>query len=256
MSLIPTYQEIDIGGTVLLVFILVSMVWRIRSGALGFPRMRGTGETANPERRRGLLGSLAAVLLMDVGTSRPLATCNRTKRASHLMIFWGFVFDTIATILANFMKPQGAVLPLDNPVKLFGNTGGILLVVGCAAMFSVRLQESGSMWDLHRSDYFLVALMLTPLSGFLLESTIYTVGRGAAATPLFYWGHMAIIVALLATAPYTKFTHAFYKPSWILYERITGEPPTSLGAGNPGSGTPGPLPAAAHPGADQKGGAD
>ncbi len=240
LAQLPTYQEIDAGGIVLLAFILTLMVWRIWSGALGFPQLRAisrTGATGGSDpRRRGLLSSLISVLLLDVGTSRPLETCSRVKRSSHVLIFWGFVFDGIATTLAYFMKPEGAVLPLDHPVKLFGNAGGILLVVGCAAMFSVRFQESGSIWDLHRSDYFLIALMLTPLSGFLVESSIYITGRDAMATPFFYWGHMAIIVALLATAPYTKFTHAFYKPSWILYERVTGEPPQSFAAGSSSSG--------------------
>lgn len=224
---LPTYQEIDAGGLVLLGFILILMVWRIWSGALGFPNLRAalrTNRATDTRRRSGLLSSLISVLLLDVGTSRPLRTCNRVKWSSHVLIFWGFVFDGISTTLAYFMKPEGAVLPLDHPVKLFGNVGGLLLVVGCAAMFSVRFQESGSMWDLNRSDYFLIALLLTPLSGFLVESSIYITGRDAVMTPFIYWGHLAIIVALLATAPYTKFTHAFYKPSWILYEKIGGDP--------------------------------
>ena len=83
------------------------------------------------------------------------------------------------------------------------------------------------MWDLHRSDYFLLALLSTALSGFLTEDAIYSFGRGGEAVPFVYWGHIAVIVSLLATAPYTKFIHVFYKPSWILFQRLEGEAPSS-----------------------------
>jgi nitrate reductase gamma subunit len=239
VSLLPTYHEIDIGGLVLLAYIVAAMVWRIRSGALGFPSFRGkaTDTTmAENAQKRGLLGSLTSLLLLDVGISKPLQTCNRTKWSSHILIFWGFVFDGIATILAFFMKPEGAVLPLDHPVKIFGNTGGVLLVVGCSMMFYARFQESGSIWDLHRSDYFMISLLLTAITGFLIENTIYLAGRAALITPYIYWTHIVVIASLFVTAPWTKFTHAFYKPSWILYQKVTGqqeETPAPHGLGGP-----------------------
>ncbi|MDV3293826.1 MAG: hypothetical protein LYZ70_06110 [Nitrososphaerales archaeon] len=225
-SLLPTYQVIDIGGLLLLAFVTAAMVWRIRSGSIDFPRLgkaraaAADGATAKPR----FLTQAISVLLLDVGASRPLRTCRTAKWSSHILIFWGFVFTVVATTLAVFMKPEGAVLPLDHPVKLFGNAGGVLLVVGCSAMFYARYQESGSVWHLSRSDYFLVALLFTAASGFLTEDAIYAFGRVSSITPFVYWTHMAIIVALLATAPYTKFTHAFYKPTWLLYQRLTGEP--------------------------------
>lgn len=220
---LPTYQLIDAGGLVLLGYIIVVMTVRIRSGALDFPRFGKGAGNASEEAKPGFVGQLLSVLLVDVAASKPLVTCNRVKWSAHILIFWGFVFTAIATTLAFFMKPEGAVLPLDHPVKLFGNTGGILLVVGCSAMFYARFQESGSMWHLQRSDYFLVALFLTAATGFVTENVIYAFGRAADVTPFVYWTHMAVIVALLATAPYTKFTHALYKPSWILRQRLSGE---------------------------------
>ncbi len=213
----------------------------MRTGALGFPSFGSVSKTVDRDNppRRGLLGSILSVLLLDVGASRPLTTCGKIKWSSHVLIFWGFVFTAIATTLAFFMKPEGAVLPLDHPVKIFGNAGGVLLVVGCSAMFYARFQESGSMWHLHRSDYFLVALLLTAVTGFLIENTIYVFGRADSLTPYIYWTHMIVIASLLATAPWTKFTHAFYKPSWILFQKMTGQEEVKGGA--PAPGELGPL---------------
>jgi hypothetical protein len=255
-SLLPTFQMIDAGGLALLGFIVVSMAWRLRSGALGFPSFgsQAIRTEADTLPRQGAFRGLLSVLLLDVGASRPLRTCDKVKWSSHILIFWGFVFTGIATTLAFFMKPEGAVLPLDHPVKVFGNAGGILLVVGCSAMFYARFQESGSLWHLHRSDYFLVALLLTAATGFLTENTIYAFGRAASLTPYVYWTHMAVIVSLLATAPWTKFTHAFYKPSWLLYQKMTGQGEMKTEA--PAPVLPGPLGGPSIRSLDPEGGSD
>jgi len=231
---------IDIGALLLLAFITSSMALRIWSGVLGFPRLRGAVQafnTGSTPSESGFLSHLTSVLVLDVGASRPLRTCNKVKWSSHVLIFWGFVFTAIATTLAYFLKPEGAVLPFTNPVKLFGNAGGALLLVGCSAMFYARYQEGGSIWQLHRSDYFLISLLLTAATGFVAEDAIYAFGREGVFTPYAYWVHIAVIISLLATAPYSKFTHAFYKPSWLLFQRLTWDATTPvIGTANVGMG--------------------
>lgn len=213
MGLLPTYPLIDTAGVLLLVFIVISMAVRIRTGKLDLP-----------QPRRELLGKFASVLALDVGTSRPLWTCNRAKWASHLFVFWGFVFLMVSTTLAYFFKPEGAVLPLTSSVNIFGNSGGAMVIGGFVVMFSVRFKESGSVWHINRSDLFLIFLFLATFTGFSTETAIYTVGRGAFTTAVVYWVHMFFDVMLLGTAPYTKFVHAFYKPTWLLQVRLEQRP--------------------------------
>lgn len=231
-GLLPSFEMIDIGALVLVGYIVIAMAARLRSGSLGFPRFRRPTDGS----RHGIIGQLATLLLVDVGTSKPLRTCDRVKWASHILVFWGFVFDGIATVLDDVMNRAGATLPLDHPVKIFGNTGGVLLVVGCCAMFYSRFQESGSIWDIHRSDFFLLALLSTAVTGFATEGAIYSLGRSVTETAVVYWAHLAAIVSLFATAPYTKFTHAFYKPAWILHDRVSpdGGRPAPARATDPG----------------------
>lgn len=226
-SLLPTYELIDIGALVILTIIIVGIVRGVRTRTLQFPRKEiKTLMRKRPENSEGTitrsdwLKSLASVLLLDVGTSRTLRTCHKAKWASHVSIFWGFVFTAIATTLAFFLKPEGMILPLTHPIKIFGNLGGILIVVGCAAMFAVRYQESGSAWHLNRSDFFLIALFSAAVSGFAIQQAIYAFGRSGLTTSAVYWIHIALIVLLLATSPFTKFIHALYKPSWTLYDDL------------------------------------
>jgi hypothetical protein len=212
-GLLPTYALIDTAGIVVLIFISVSLVVRARTGKLDLPHPR-----------KELLGKFASVLALDVGTSRPLWTCNRAKWASHLFIFWGFVFLMVATVLAYFFKPEGAVLPLTSSVNMFGNSGGAMVIGGFVVMFSVRFKESGSVWHINRSDLFLIFLFLATFTGFSTETSIYTLGRGAFTTAVIYWTHMVFVAVLLGTAPYTKFVHAVYKPSWLLQVRLEEKP--------------------------------
>lgn len=214
-GLLPTYKLIDIGAIVVVVLLIIGIVRGLQTGRFDFPRIRALAVGGGD-----LVKSFMSVLIADVGTTRVLRTCKIPKWVSHVLIFWGFVFAGIATTLAYLIKPEGAVLPLGHPVKIFGNLGGILLLIGCIAMFFVRYQQSGSPWHLNPADFFLIVLFLTTVSGFAVQQSIYTLGRNAPITAATYWTHMGIIVVLFITAPFSKFIHALYKPSWILYERL------------------------------------
>jgi hypothetical protein len=223
LCFLPTYIIIDVGALTLLAIIIFLIVRNVRSGALDLPFK----QIGSLMQRRGraitnsyALRSLGNIILLDVGTTRPLMTCHKGKWASHVLTFWGFVFLIIATTLAYLIKPEGAILPLSSSIKIFGNIGGIMVIVGCIGIFFVRYQQSGSPWHLNRSDLFLIFLLLATISGFTIELIIYSFGRSSLITAATYWTHLAFVVLLLATAPITKFAHAIYKPSWLLYDRL------------------------------------
>lgn len=223
LSLLPTYRLIDAGAVVILLIVAIGVLRRILAGEFPGNAMRalqGTPEGARLMSTGSVLKGYLTVLFLDVTTTRVLRTCRTAKWYSHVLIFWGFVCLSIATTLAYFMKPEGTILPLDHPVKIFGNVGGALLILGAVAMFFVRFQQSGSPFNLTRGDFFLLALLLTGLTGFGIELSIYTFGRVGWITTASYWIHMGLVTTLLVTAPYSKFIHALYKPSWLVYENL------------------------------------
>ena len=230
MNLPITNGLIDAGGLILLLIIIVGFIFKIRTGVLhrfDFLYILDSFKGNNAERKEQgenvksgrLISSIASVLLYDVFTTRPLKTCDTIKRAAHLLIFWGFVSTGISTTLAYLMNPDNAILPLTNPVKVFGNLGGILIAAGFVVMFYIRYQESGSMWKLTRADYFLLVLFFTVITGFITQQAIYSYASPGLVSATF-WIHMVLIVLLLATAPFTKFSHALYKPIWLLHEEL------------------------------------
>lgn len=237
MNLPVSNQLVDIGGAILVIIVVGGLLVKARRGVfhrfyltnirLSMKSALSRSEKKSDSKSGGFLSSLASVFFLDVLTARPLETCNRTKRASHILVFWGFVFTGISTILAYLMNPTDQILPLTHPVKIFGNVGGILLLAGFVGMFYIRYQESGSAWRLTSADYFLVVLFLTVVTGFITQQMVYSFNTDLTVDVAF-WIHMVFIVLLLATAPFTKFGHAVYKPVWILYDKLNAKTEESL----------------------------
>ena len=209
---------IDIGGLLILLLVIVGVLYRVKQGALHH-FFHWKILSSDPQKSDSKVVSFFTVLFREVFTFRVLGTCNRGKRLSHLAIFWGFVSLAISTTLAFLTNPQDLILPLYNPVKLFGNGGGILVIIGFLGMFYVRSREDGPILRLTRSDLFLLTLFLAAVTGFLTQQTIYS-SLGAYWVSSSFWIHMAFVVMLLATAPFTKFFHAVSKPISLLYEEI------------------------------------
>lgn len=191
--------------------------WQIFSNKTSPPAT--AANTSNQERKNPGFGTF---ILQDLLVFRFLGTCSRTKRVSHIAIFWGFVFLAVSTTLAFLTNPNNLILPLDDPVKVFGNGGGVLIILGFLGMFYVRSREGGSILRLTRSDVFLVTLFLAVISGFATQQTIYS-SVGSVWVSSAFWVHMVLVVALLATAPFTKFFHALAKPISLANEQIDRE---------------------------------
>lgn len=207
---------IDLAGFVLLGVVLVGLFVRYSDGMFRrFPGWRLT--------KGGGGGGVAAffdVLVKQAFAAGVLDTCSRAKRASHLLVFWGFVFTGISTILAWLTNPQNLVLPLGAPVKLFGNLGGALMLVGIAAMFYVRYNEQKGAWHIAKGDYFILVLFFTVVTGFVTQQAVYSFPTADVVAATF-WVHMFLVVLLVATAPFTKFGHALFKPVWLLYDNAS-----------------------------------
>lgn len=222
MNLPVANEIIDLGSAVVAVFVIVGVLYKIRGGALHhFDRWQVLKTPANNKGSSSgaAAGSFFKVLFRDVFTTQVLDTCSRIKRASHLALFWGFAFLGISTTLAFITNPSNAVLPLTDPVKLFGNVGGVLVVVGFIFMFYVRYREQAPIWRLTRSDVFMLTLLVTVATGFVTQQAVYS-SFGPYWVSNTFWLHMVFVIVLLATAPFTKFFHAISKPVSILYDEV------------------------------------
>ncbi|MDG6899026.1 MAG: hypothetical protein JRN12_02695 [Nitrososphaerota archaeon] len=225
MNLPVSNELIDLGSVVVLVFIVGGALYKVRGGSLhhfnrwSLKATNGIAQSTTPLKTT--LNAFLTVLFRDVFATRVLDNCNRIKRIAHLALFWGFVFLGVSTTLAFITNPTDVILPLTDPVKLFGNAGGILVVAGFVSMFYVRYREKAPIWRLTRSDVFMVTLFLTVITGFVTQEAIYSTSGSGWVSGTF-WLHMVFVTTLLATAPFTKFFHAISKPVSIFREEVDG----------------------------------
>ena len=219
---------IDEASLVVLVIVVVGIAYRTRHGSLNHffqwevfnsPHVDEKKPNNQRSKPRVVGASLITILFHDVFATRVLSNCSKIKRYSHVSIFWGFVFLAVSTTLAFITNPNNVILSLYNPVKLFGNVGGALVVAGFIGMFYVRYREKQPVLRLNRSDMFLITLFLTVVTGFVTQQAVYSYA-GPFWVPTTFWVHMVLVILLLATAPFTKFFHALSKPILLVYEEI------------------------------------
>lgn len=137
--------------------------------------------------------------------------------AAHLLIMWGFLGLFATTALDALVNHPANPLPLLHPVRLLGNVSGVAFMAGLTLAIArralnARVRSTAGDW------VFLWSLWGTGATGFLLQ---WTASLGDLRdTRLWYPAHLALIVAILLFAPWSKFLHAVWRPSWALYRRL------------------------------------
>jgi ferredoxin/nitrate reductase gamma subunit len=135
----------------------------------------------------------------------------------HAATMWGFLGLLAATALDFILdivgiKATGTHVPLWYPTRLIGTLSGLLFMYGVSVLVFKRLFSVDKAHSYSRpSDWiFLVLLMLSGVTGFIVEIALYLPG-----TPLWgYWMfifHVAVSITLLLLLPFTKFAHSIYR---------------------------------------------
>jgi citrate/tricarballylate utilization protein len=153
----------------------------------------------------------------------------KLRRVFHHFTFYGFALCFAATSVATlyhyvfgWIAPYGyASLP-----KLFGITGGIMLLIGPAGLFWLKRQRHPLHGDAAQNpmDYgFIALLFFTSLTGLALM-----LWRTTPALPMLLAVHLGFVMALFLTMPYGKMAHGFYRCAALLKFAIEKRQPSNL----------------------------
>ena len=114
---------IAIGAFVTLVVILELIRWR----SILSPIVRGMklGVEVWLQILVGTMKSEAIYQQIDIGYEKG-------RWLSHSLVMWGFVLLGVATTLNWIMDPKGYPLPMWHVVRISGNIGGFLFIIGLA----------------------------------------------------------------------------------------------------------------------------
>jgi citrate/tricarballylate utilization protein len=142
------------------------------------------------------------------------------RRYLHSLVAYGFLAAFVSTVLAALWQDllgQLPPFPVLSPPVLFGIAGGVAMTVGCTGLLYLKARSSQNLQSesMRQMDVaFLVVLNLASVTGLL---TLALRGTGLMGTALVI--HLALLVALYATAPYGKFVHFVYRFAALLLYR-------------------------------------
>lgn len=161
----------------------------------------------------------------DVATMRNLAGgqdqgCNfededrfsNARRTAHQLTLWGFLLcfaSTSSGTVLHYVFDMQAPYGLFSLPKLLGIPGGLMLSGGTLWMISLKLRADGGLSDtrVRGGDMaFVVLLFAVSTSGLLLY-----VATGSGLLPYLLTFHLATVLTLFVTLPYSKFVHGFYR---------------------------------------------
>lgn len=146
--------------------------------------------------------------------------CNRHRRISHVLMFYGFVLYLITTIVMVFVYPADSRTPVVLPI--LWNFGVLMTLVGGYWFFfflRVNVTHDGhSPWRLVRADMFIVTLLASVTFALLLE--VVEMAENTSATRVFASFYIVFTTLLFVSVPWSKFAHMFYKPVVAFQRRV------------------------------------
>jgi quinone-modifying oxidoreductase subunit QmoC len=196
----------------------VAAIW---TSGRRFWRLLGAGTA----RRGSFLANLVPVLL-EIASHRRFARCSRgapKRRWGHLLVMWGFIGAALTSaILVVYLYGFGRYpLPLDHWVKWLGNLSAVALVVGGTLLYANRLIPGDRLAGATSAgDRFFLFTVLGVIATGVVTELLRFIAVPPAAAVLAYLLHLALVLTLFLTFPYSKFAHLVYRTLAMVHERM------------------------------------
>ena len=234
------------GAIALVIEMIIGFTIEVGRGVLALSNLSTVLPIKGPTRSWGSAGAFIAGLItafLYPFYGAPMTSCHtqslylrkpRIKAVAHALVWWGFVFAAISTVLgflydewipsdvpglAAFI-PGGKLGPM-GPYAVIGTgaIGGVLIVISFILMMITRWQGTRPISESAITDFFLWTAFFVSLSGFALMGVELTIPTNYYALATAFSVHIFLVAMMFATMPWTKFSHAIYMYIWQLYDR-------------------------------------
>jgi len=204
----------------------------------GFLKFWKLLKSNNYERKMSFIPALFGTIA-DIFSHSAFYTCdaNKPRATGHILVFAGFGFSFIATLLVfvlifvpHYLTEWGIydihILPwppveFPNIIKIFGAIGGLAIIIGGLMMLFRRLKGGDDIGVGGYSDYlFLYMIFFTGLTGVM--SWLFRIGNIGFLAYGSYFIHLILVFFLLFYLPYSKFAHMIYRTLALVYARSIG----------------------------------
>jgi hypothetical protein len=161
---------------------------------------------------------VAKTIATDIATFGEF--CNKSRRISHALMFYGFVLYLSTTLVMVFAYPTNHYPPAVLP-NLWHIGALMTLVGGYWFFFFLRVNvvhDGHPPWRLVRADMFIVTLLASITSALIFEWV--AMSENAAAAQAFAAIYIFFTTLLFVSVPWSKFAHMFYKPVVAFQRRV------------------------------------
>ena len=189
---------------------------------------RAINEAQPAPPQRGFIPSLASTLV-DIATHRFFRFCraNKPRGHAHMGVFYGFLLLFVATTLAfiytQFLNKELS-LTISDPIKVIGNTGGTLLLLGLTWLVWRRLARPKQAGASGFFDWYFVGILYAvTITGFAVQFVRF--GDLLVTSYSLYLVHLLFYFMLFTYLPFTKFAHIIYRTLALTHAKMTGRTP-------------------------------
>ncbi|HWK65303.1 MAG TPA: tricarballylate utilization 4Fe-4S protein TcuB [Rhizobiaceae bacterium] len=144
---------------------------------------------------------------------------SNARRYAHQAMMFGFLLCFAATstaTLMHYLLNWPAPYPIWTLPKVFGLSGGVLMILGGIEMARLKLRadpELGARRVQGGEMAFIVLLVLVAASGLALYAA-----TGTALVPALLAFHLGTVFAFFVLLPYSKMVHGFFRLSALIIE--------------------------------------
>jgi hypothetical protein len=147
--------------------------------------------------------------------------CKWPRRASHLLMMYGFLLHVGTSVVMVFAYPTVATPPSILPALWI--LGALMVLVGGLwFFFFLRVNvayDGASPFHLGRADLFVGSLLATVAFALLWHFVQTTYPNSTAAAILFAL-YICFTTLLFVSVPWSKFAHMFFKPAVAFQRRV------------------------------------
>ncbi len=188
----------------------------------------GPGAMTATAASAGSLPGDFAQTAADIALHKDFRACeaDRSRTWGHLAALYGFpllIFATGLSFLYGLFGIDQQHQPFTDPMKIAGNVGGFLVLVGVAILMYNRLKARGGAWGV--ATYYdwllLFVLFLNVATGFLTQ--FVRIGAGGQLPYQLYVVHLSIVLATFVYVPYGKLAHLYYRAAALAAIRHGGK---------------------------------
>jgi hypothetical protein len=190
-------------------------------GSAKFFAQRRQKSRASALRRLGGADTLSLAVRTVAEAAVSGEFCKWPRRASHLLMMYGFLLYVVTTVLMIFVYPAAAGTPVILPT--LWTTGALMILVGGLwFFFFLRVNvayDGASPLHLGRADLF-VGSLIASMAFALIWHFVQTAYADSTATRMLFGLYIFFTTLLFVSVPWSKFGHMFFKPAVAFQRRI------------------------------------